>query len=178
MFFIEDDYIQLREGAQEIIAATAAVAKVAAAAAAAPSYSSLLPSVALTPMAQSHRLKKASPPLEPSYVNVDGHPSQFSAVQNQINGGSARVPIGASNVKILSKAKDHSELNGGNRDRTEFSQSKGGSHGKPGMSSVGKQNRYSRFFLTIAQVFVLSLVLIIIFSEIFRAVGATSNVRR
>nr|XP_027108610.1 uncharacterized protein LOC113728251 [Coffea arabica] len=61
LFVIDGDYIQLREGAQEIIAATAAVAKVAAAAAAAvtSSYSSLVPSVAVTPMAQSHRLKKA-----------------------------------------------------------------------------------------------------------------------
>lgn len=79
-------------------------------------------------------------------------------MQNQINGGSIHVPGGASNVKILSKTKNHSELNGGNRDRTEFSQSKGGSHGRPGMSSVGKQNRYTRIFLTISQVFVLSLV--------------------
>lgn len=182
LFFIEGDYIQLREGAQGIIAATAAVAKVAAAAAAAPlSYSSLLPSVAVTPMAQSHRLKKASP-LDSSYVNaekgsfsefggprplnVDDHSSQFSAVQSQnINNGSIRVPGGTSNVKILSKAKDHMELNGnetglgrptlqpvGNRDKTEFSQGKSGSHGRPGMSSVGKHHN--------------------------RAVGAVSNARR
>lgn len=58
LFVIEDDYIQLREGAQEMIAATAAVAKVAAAAAASSPYSSSLPSVAVTPMAQNHRVKK------------------------------------------------------------------------------------------------------------------------
>ncbi|KAE8721658.1 hypothetical protein F3Y22_tig00015426pilonHSYRG00074 [Hibiscus syriacus] len=58
LFLIEGDYIQLREGAQEIIAATAAVAKVAAAAAASSPYSPVLPSVAVTPMAQPNRLKK------------------------------------------------------------------------------------------------------------------------
>ncbi|KAL8160383.1 hypothetical protein V2J09_001920 [Rumex salicifolius] len=58
LFLIEGDYIQLREGAQGIIAATAAVAKVAAAAAATSPYSSLFPSVAVTPMAQANRLKK------------------------------------------------------------------------------------------------------------------------
>lgn len=98
----------------------------------------------------------------PRPLNVDDHSSQFSAVQSQnINNGSIRVPGGTSNVKILSKAKDHMELNGsetglsrptlqpvGNRDKTEFSQSKSGSHGRPGISSVGKHhNRYSRFLL-------------------------------
>ncbi|KAK1392171.1 Unconventional myosin-XVIIIa like [Heracleum sosnowskyi] len=46
LFVIEGDYIQLREGAQEIIAATAAFAKVKAAASATSPNSSLLPSVA------------------------------------------------------------------------------------------------------------------------------------
>ncbi|KAG6422538.1 hypothetical protein SASPL_119114 [Salvia splendens] len=171
LFFIEGDYIQLREGAQETIAASAAVAKVAAAAAAAPSsYSSLLPSVAVTPMAQSHRLKKASPPDSshanvdmtsfnefgaPRPLNVNDHASQFSAAQSQnVNGGSLRVPVGTSNVKILSKAKDQVEPNG---NETELGRStlwpvgKGGSHGRSGMNSAGKQQR---------------------------AVGAVSNVRR
>ncbi|KAK4403703.1 hypothetical protein Sango_0738900 [Sesamum angolense] len=173
LFIIEGDYIQLREGAQEIIAATAAVAKVAAAAAATPtSYPSLLPSVALTPMAQSHRLKKTSS-LESSSVNADktsftefagpsplnvvDHPSQFAPVQSQnMNGGFFQVAGGTSNVKILSKAKDHLEMNGsetrlgrsallpvGNgtkSDKTDFPQSKGVSHGRPGVGSVGKQH--------------------------------------
>ncbi|KAK4436189.1 hypothetical protein Salat_0782600 [Sesamum alatum] len=173
LFIIEGDYIQLREGAQGIIAATAAVAKVAAAAAAAPtSYPSLLPSVALTPMAQSHRLKK-TPSLESSSVNADkasftefagptplnvvDHPSQFSPVQSQnMNGGFFHVAGGTSNVKILSKAKDHLEMNGPesklgrsallpvgngtNSDKTDFPQSKGASHGRPGVGSVGKQH--------------------------------------
>lgn len=64
---IEGDYIQLREGAQEMIAATAAVAKVAAAAAASSPYSSSLPSVAVTPMAQNHRVKKV-PFIDPKNV--------------------------------------------------------------------------------------------------------------
>ncbi|KAL8519588.1 hypothetical protein ACS0TY_010505 [Phlomoides rotata] len=158
LFFIEGDYIQLREGAQGIIAATAAVAKVAAAAAAPSSYSSLVPSVALTPMAQSHRLKKASS-HELSHVNTGNATSnefadrpQYSVLQSQsTNGGSVRVAGGNSNVKILSKTQDHFELNGnetrlrsavppvGNGDKTDFSQSKGASHGRPSMSSVGKQ---------------------------------------
>ncbi|TXG57455.1 hypothetical protein EZV62_018768 [Acer yangbiense] len=46
LFVIEGDYIQLREGAQEMIAATAAYVKVAAAAATSSPYSSALPSVA------------------------------------------------------------------------------------------------------------------------------------
>ncbi|KAL7108174.1 hypothetical protein ACP275_06G098600 [Erythranthe tilingii] len=164
LFFIEGDYIQLREGAQQIIAATAAVAKVAAAAAAAStSYSSLLPSVAVTPMSQSHRLKKA-PSLETSSVdsdrvsfneftgprpmNMENRPSQFP------NGGSFNVAGGTtSNVKILSKVNN--ELNGSeirvgrstllpignatNSERSDFSQTKGASHGRPRGSSVGKQ---------------------------------------
>lgn len=64
---IEGDYIQLREGAQEMIAATAAVAKVAAAVAASSPYSSSLPSVAVTPMAQNHRGKKV-PFIDPKNV--------------------------------------------------------------------------------------------------------------
>ncbi|GER29593.1 myosin [Striga asiatica] len=61
LFSIEGDYIHLREGAQQLIAATAAVAEVAAAA---PSfYSSFFPSVVVTPMAQSRqRLKMANFP--------------------------------------------------------------------------------------------------------------------
>ncbi|CAI9755372.1 unnamed protein product [Fraxinus pennsylvanica] len=54
LFEIEGDYIHLREGAQEIIAATSSVARVAAAPSSCPT---LLPSVAVTPMAQPHRLK-------------------------------------------------------------------------------------------------------------------------
>ncbi|GMP70717.1 hypothetical protein CsSME_00029446 [Camellia sinensis var. sinensis] len=112
LFLIEEDYIQLREGAQEIIAATAAVAKVAAAAKTASSpYSSLLPSVAVTPMAQSHRLKRA-PSIDSSRPAsaTDNH-SQLS-VQNQHSNGVHLNAGGISNIKIFSKPKDPLELNG------------------------------------------------------------------
>lgn len=143
LFAIEGDFIQLREGAQEIIAATAAVAKVAAAAAAAPSsYSSFLPSVTLTPMAQTHRLKKISS-LDSSSVMVDKsnlNSSQLSATPSQnLNGTSFNISGGVSNVKILSKPKDRVERNdsdskpgrsvpvenGTNSDKNDFFQSKG-----------------------------------------------------
>ncbi|XP_057804235.1 uncharacterized protein LOC131019653 isoform X2 [Salvia miltiorrhiza] len=114
LFLIEGDYIQLREGAQKTIAATATAAKVAAAAAAAAapsSFSSLIPSVAVTPMAHPHRLKK------------------FSAMQSQnLNSSSFHVAGGVSNG-VLSKSNDHAEP-------------KGPSHGRPGMSMAGiKQSR-------------------------------------
>lgn len=68
LFVIEGDYIQLREGAQKMVAATAAVAKVAAAAAATSPYSSSLPSVAVTPMAQNRQ--KKVPPLASNKCEV------------------------------------------------------------------------------------------------------------
>ncbi|KAL2527526.1 hypothetical protein Adt_12580 [Abeliophyllum distichum] len=128
LFVIGEDYIQLREGAQEIIAATAAVAKVTAAASC--SYSALLPSVAVTPMAQPNRLKNASS-LESTSATADkkifnefgasrtaniaaDKPPQFlSTMQNKnLNGFSFDVGGGVSNIKILSKPKDQVELNG------------------------------------------------------------------
>lgn len=144
LFFIEGDYIQLREGAQKIIAAKATAAKVAAAAAAAAapsSFSLLMPSVAVTPMAHSRRVKK------------------FSAMQSQkLNGSTFQIAGGVSNVKILSKLNNYIEPvdsvampgwstmptvgNGMTPDRIDFLQSKGPSHGRPGMSEVGqKQSR-------------------------------------
>ncbi|KAF9671041.1 hypothetical protein SADUNF_Sadunf12G0005600 [Salix dunnii] len=124
LFLIEGDFIQLREGAQEMIAATAAVAKVAAAAAASSPYSSFLPSVAVTPMAQSHRHKEV--------------PSIESKFSNGINSG---VAGGIPNVKILSKSKDYQELNGPDSDRSSVSstQSKGSIHGTSNSIYTGKQ---------------------------------------
>lgn len=98
LFVIEGDYIQLREGAQEMIAATAAVAKVAAAAAALSPFSSFLPSVAVTPMAQPYRLKKI--------------PDVKAADRTVSNGVYLHDAGGISNVKILSKSKDSLVLNG------------------------------------------------------------------
>ncbi|XP_042504946.1 uncharacterized protein LOC122081762 isoform X2 [Macadamia integrifolia] len=125
LFVIEGDFILLREGAQEIISATAAVAKVAAAAAVSAPYSSLLPSVAVTPMAQTHRLKKV-PSIDAKPVkvvstettittpgDVSDKLSQYSAMQNQhSNGVCFNIVQGLSNVKILSKPKDVQESNG------------------------------------------------------------------
>lgn len=158
---IEGDSIQLREGAQELIAAEAAVAKVAAAAAASSPYSSFLPSVAVTPMAQSHRLKKV-PSVDSKTVKTD-EPSQFSAMQNQqSNGVYFGLPGGVTNVKILSKSKETRELNGpesrhvqstfltvgngSNLDRSSLSstQSVGSANGRANLNFVGKQQgRYS-----------------------------------
>ncbi|KAL5567681.1 hypothetical protein UlMin_024260 [Ulmus minor] len=89
LFVIEGDYILLREGAQEMIAATAAVAKVAAAAATPSPYSPNMPSVAVTPMAQNRPKKNQQP-----------------------NGVYFGHSEGISNVKILSKSADSRELNG------------------------------------------------------------------
>lgn len=101
------------------------MAKVAAAAAAT-SFSSVLPSVAVTPMAQSHRLKKAlsesssgksDSSIFKEYVtsrppNVVENSVQLSLVQNSpSNGVSFNVPGGVQNIKIL-KSKDHVEMNG------------------------------------------------------------------
>eukprot|EP00252_Welwitschia_mirabilis_P005813 TRINITY_DN1640_c0_g1_i2.p1 TRINITY_DN1640_c0_g1~~TRINITY_DN1640_c0_g1_i2.p1 ORF type:complete len:854 (+),score=213.93 TRINITY_DN1640_c0_g1_i2:292-2853(+) len=62
LFVVEGDFVHLREGAHATISATTAVAKVAAAAAAAasPVGMSRMPTVAVTPVAQSqiHRLRK------------------------------------------------------------------------------------------------------------------------
>ncbi|XP_077214903.1 uncharacterized protein LOC143849669 isoform X3 [Tasmannia lanceolata] len=98
LFVIEGDYIHLREGAQAIISATTAVAKVAAAAAVSAPYSSSLPTVAVTPVAHAHRPKKIPP--------IDSNGVSFNIVQ------------GLSNVKILSKSKDHQEQNGVSKMRT------------------------------------------------------------
>lgn len=62
LFVIEDDYIQVRDGAQKRVAASAAAAKVAAAAAASSSPNSIY--VAMTPMAQSQGLKKNDKPVQ------------------------------------------------------------------------------------------------------------------
>ncbi|CAA2999451.1 Hypothetical predicted protein [Olea europaea subsp. europaea] len=162
LFVIEGDYIQLREGAQEIIAATAAVAKVAAAPS---SYPTLLPSMAVTPMAQAPRMKVSSLDFTSADANktnfneiaasrpshLVGNPSMFSAIRNQnMNGASFSVAGGVSNIKILSKPKDHMEQNGSenseqltvgngiNTDTNGVFQRKDASHGKSSVSLIGK----------------------------------------
>lgn len=150
LFVIDGDYIQLREGAQEIIAATAAVAKVAAATAAPSLYPSRLHSVAVTPMAQSHRLKKTADDI-----------SQFMAMQSQHSNGGYSAGGGISNVKILAKPRGPMELNasetrdassvplavgnGINYDKNDVStsHSKGSSHGRTSVNARGmQQGRY------------------------------------
>ncbi|XP_048325351.1 uncharacterized protein LOC107414965 isoform X3 [Ziziphus jujuba] len=130
LFVIEGEYIHLREGAQEMIAATAAVAKVAAAAAASSPYSSSLPSVAVTPMAQNHRVRKQN---------------------QQPNGVGFGVSGGLANVKILSKSKDSQELNGlesrpslltvGNGSSMSSIQSAGSGNGRSTLNYGSKQQQ-------------------------------------
>ncbi|KAL1086532.1 hypothetical protein V6Z11_D08G121300 [Gossypium hirsutum] len=153
LFLIEGDYIQLREGAQEMIAATAAVAKVAAAAAASASspYSSILPSVAVTPMAQPNRLKKGLPTADSNHAKNEnaafkgyavisktaaGDHSQLSGMQNQHpNGVSFGVAGNLSNVKILSKS------NGANSEISSLTnvESKASGQGRSNSNFAGKQ---------------------------------------
>ncbi|XP_022844525.1 uncharacterized protein LOC111367728 isoform X2 [Olea europaea var. sylvestris] len=108
LFVIGGDYIQLREGAQEKIAATAAIAEVTAAASS--SYSVQIPSVAVTPVAHPNRLKKASSLVSTS-ANIVGKPHQFSSIMQNKNlkGVSFDGNGGVSKIKILSKPKDRVE---------------------------------------------------------------------
>ncbi|XP_039010976.1 uncharacterized protein LOC120139956 isoform X2 [Hibiscus syriacus] len=152
LFLIEGDYIQLREGAQEMIAATAAVAKVAAAAAASSPYSPVLPSVAVTPMAQPNRPKSGLPSADSNHVKngnaafkgyvvisrnaADDH-SQLLGMQNpHPNGISFGVAGNLSNVKILSKS------NGTNSERSSVTnvESKASGLGRSNSNFVGKQH--------------------------------------
>ncbi|XP_024178378.1 uncharacterized protein LOC112184348 isoform X1 [Rosa chinensis] len=148
LFVIEGDYIQLREGAQEMIAATAAVARVAAAAAASSPYSSCLPSVAVTPVAQTHRLKKISSLDSKNVVtstpNANNAHLQSVKQNQQLNGVSFGVSGGMSNVKILSKSKD---MNGPEPTPSQSSVLLNGGNGAPldrsmanGRHFVGKQH--------------------------------------
>lgn len=90
---------------------------------------------------------------------MSDHYPQFSAMQSQkLNGSTFQNAGGVSNVKILSKSNNYIEPtdsvampgwstmpkvgNGMTPDRIDFLQSKGPSHGRPGMSEVGqKQSR-------------------------------------
>ncbi|KAI3409102.1 uncharacterized protein J3R85_019731 [Psidium guajava] len=114
-FAIEGDYIQLREGAQEMIAATAAVAKVAAAAAVSASHSSSIPSVALTPMAQA-RLRSV-PSSDSKLMNASEN--SFNVTEDSLRPSTLHMhsngfSITGSNSKVmvLSKSKDALVSNG------------------------------------------------------------------
>lgn len=102
-----------------MVAATAAVAKVAAAAAASTPYSSYMSTVAVTPMAQTHRMKKApsidSKNIKSEYAVISSNPGddplKMSVMQHQQT-SAFNVAGGLSNVKILSKSKDPREMDG------------------------------------------------------------------
>ncbi|XP_027190173.1 uncharacterized protein [Cicer arietinum] len=137
LFLIEGDFIQLRVGAHKMIAATAAVAKVAAAAAASSPYSSYMPTVAVTPMAQSHRTKK----FPSTDLNMGDNPPKLSVTQHQqSNGARFSVAGGLSNVTILSKSKDSREMNGPENSAVQSSAKvavgNGGSLDRPSMSNA------------------------------------------
>ncbi|KAF5765722.1 hypothetical protein HanPI659440_Chr15g0605871 [Helianthus annuus] len=127
LFVIEGDYIQVQEGAQEIIAGMVARAKIRAATVAA-SHPSLLSSVAVTPMAQT-RLKQG--PSVNSFFSESHH-----------SNGVSFNPVG---VRVLSKHNDQVKQilvngNGTNLDRPNLgSQGKVINSGRPGSNYHGKQ---------------------------------------
>lgn len=119
---IEGDYIQLRQGAQKKVVATAAAAKVAAAAASPSPCSSHLPTVAVTPMAQSHRGLKKVPSVDSKNVKTDKSVKDYAIISpnvtgeplkhQQTNGVCFSVTGGLANVNILSKSKDSQKMDG------------------------------------------------------------------
>ncbi|URE49729.1 hypothetical protein MUK42_31976 [Musa troglodytarum] len=127
LFVIEGDFIHLREGAQQIISATTAVAKVAAATASSAPYTSLLPSVAVTPVSQVNRQKKVQS-IESKTANTmpyaDGaaviNAGDSSDKRTQIlmrqdeqpNGVRLNIIQGLSDVTVSSKSKNIQEANG------------------------------------------------------------------
>ena len=168
LFVIEGDFIHLREGAQEIISATTAFAKVAAAAAASSTpLSSLFPSVALTPVAQSNRHKTVpsldSKPSNTSFLegvaasksgdSCDKR-SQISKHNQQPNDVSFNMAKGISDMNISVKSKNLQEVNGlaseirphsSGQSAVGNGANKGLSNGR--LSSGGKQQaRYQFFF--------------------------------
>ncbi|KAL6644426.1 hypothetical protein ACP70R_016034 [Stipagrostis hirtigluma subsp. patula] len=101
LFVIEGDFIHLREGAQQIISATTAAAKIAAAAASSAPYSSLLPSVAVTPVAQNIRQKRG-PVLDSRSSNMI--PSGNGSVTNNFT-DQFDIVQGVGDVTISGKVK-------------------------------------------------------------------------
>ncbi|XP_062194849.1 uncharacterized protein LOC133898249 isoform X2 [Phragmites australis] len=107
LFVIEGDFIHLREGAQQIISATTAAAKIAAATASSAPYSSLLPSVAVTPVAQNTRQKRG-PVVDSRSSNTirSGNGSVTTNFTDPFN-----IIQGVSDVTISGKVK-HIQDNG------------------------------------------------------------------
>ncbi|CAL5000087.1 unnamed protein product [Urochloa decumbens] len=98
LFVIEGDFIHLREGAQQIISATTAAAKIAAATASSAPYSSTLPSVAVTPVAQSTRQKRG-PAVDSSDVTISGkvRNTQDNGYSDEVRAGQPSMHTGAVN---------------------------------------------------------------------------------
>ncbi|XP_074583629.1 uncharacterized protein LOC141839712 isoform X4 [Curcuma longa] len=127
LFVIEGDFIHLREGAQQIISATAAFAKVAAAASASSApYTSLLSSVAVTPVAQVNRQKmtqsiesKAASSVPSADAVAMANAGVPSDTPTQIltrqdprpNDTRSNLIQGLSNVTISNKLKNAQETN-------------------------------------------------------------------
>ncbi|KAI3704823.1 hypothetical protein L1987_75052 [Smallanthus sonchifolius] len=106
LFFIEGEHIQIREGAQEIIAAMSTHAKVRAAAAAAIpcNRSVLLPSVAVTPMAAQSRLKKASSISNAAVGSLrilSKQNDQAEIAHHLPNGSNGRPVVNTSQSKVI-----------------------------------------------------------------------------
>ncbi|OMO97807.1 hypothetical protein COLO4_14351 [Corchorus olitorius] len=104
---------------------------------------------------EPNRLKKVLPSMDSNHVknenaifkeyatipkNAADDRSQLLGMQNQQhpNGMSFGGAGGLSNVKILSKSKDPTEVNGANFERSTF-ESKGSGHGRSNSNFVGKQ---------------------------------------
>ncbi|PKU74266.1 uncharacterized protein LOC110106109 isoform X2 [Dendrobium catenatum] len=113
LFVIEGDFIHLREGAQEIISATAAVAKVAAAAAASSvSYSSLVPSVAVTPVSQTNRHKKSSVESNNTQASYNSFPVNLKSPHQPQNGISFKIVQEIPDETFSNKIKNSYGMNG------------------------------------------------------------------
>ncbi|KAK4784494.1 hypothetical protein SAY86_018862 [Trapa natans] len=155
-FEIEGDFIRLREGAQEMISAAAAVAKVAGAAATSSPNSSVLSSVAVTPIAQSYRPKSSASAVGKDMVPsaVDDHPSasQFLSAQNQHVNGLNFSSAGGPNVKILSNSKNPPDVHshGMQSSSNPHKANHGMTNGKHFPNSVAKSQNRAEGLLTSA----------------------------
>ncbi|KAI3808755.1 hypothetical protein L1987_24716 [Smallanthus sonchifolius] len=116
LFFIEGDHIQIREGAQEIIAAMSTHAKVRAAAAAIPcNRSVLLPSVAVTPMAAQSRLKKASSINNAAVgsVRILSKQNIQAEIAHHLPNGNGRPVVNTSQSKVISHIPEKQQARSG-----------------------------------------------------------------
>ncbi|KAL5221269.1 hypothetical protein ABZP36_025982 [Zizania latifolia] len=158
LFVIEGDFIHLREGAQQIISATTAAAKIAAAASST-TYSSLLPSVAVTPVAQSTRQKKG-PVVDSRSSNImpsrngsaaTNYGDQFDKCSHNIpkasDGVGFNIVQGMGDVTISNKVKDiqengfSDEVRPGRLSMNSVS-ANGGRHDRAGLPTINIRHAY------------------------------------